>query len=140
MPDDAWECNEVYLKDICVTQKDTSTDTLTLIVSILCVTLFIVAFVVIIFCNRMSKKKKDSDGKTNVELNDMYGTYYQGAEYNTATDENPKYNEDGCNGIAFVTDKNIYYDNLIDNSEHVKNGPSSKNGNVYQHVYHDCDC
>ena len=134
MPDDAWECNEVYLKDTCVTHKDSSTDILTLIVSILCVTLFIASVGVIIFCNRMSKKKKDSDGKTNVELNDMYGTYYQGAEYNTATDENPKYNEDGCGDIAFVTDKNIYYDNQIDNSEHVKNGPSSKNGNVYQQL------
>ena len=40
-----------------------------------------------------------------------YGTYYHEVEYNTATDRNPRYNEDGVNNDddALVTDKNIYY-------------------------------
>ena len=40
-----------------------------------------------------------------------YGTYYHDVEYNTATDHNPRYNEDGVNDDdnAVVTDKNIYY-------------------------------
>ena len=38
-----------------------------------------------------------------------YGTYYHGIDYNTATDENPRYNEDGGKTFAVVTDENVYY-------------------------------
>ena len=44
------------------------------------------------------------------ERNRLYGTYYQGSEYNVAIDRNQRYNEDGGNTHAVVTDHNPYYE------------------------------
>ena len=44
-----------------------------------------------------------------MELNDRYGTYYHGVEYSIASDDNSRYNEDGDNAAAVVTDENVYY-------------------------------
>ena len=49
------------------------------------------------------------DSRQIQELNDLYGTYYQGVEYNVAVDNNPTYNEDGRQDDALVTDENVYY-------------------------------
>ena len=54
---------------------------------------------------RMMKMKERAaqDGQTQLNvLNDLYGSYYRGVEYNTATDESPRYNEDGGNADAVV--------------------------------------
>ena len=44
------------------------------------------------------------------ERNGLYGTYEQGPEYNVANDRNQRYNEDGGNTQAVVTDRNLYYE------------------------------
>ena len=44
------------------------------------------------------------------ERNGLYGTYDQGPEYNVAIDRNQRYNEDGGNTHAVVTDHNPYYE------------------------------
>ena len=64
-------------------------------------------------------------------MNDLYGTYSQGTEYNTATEDNPRYNEDGGNDDAVVIDENTYYDNPKDTNVMGNNGPTSPNGNIY---------
>ena len=43
------------------------------------------------------------------ERNKLYGIYDQGPEYNVAIDRNQRYNEDGGNTHAVVTDRNLYY-------------------------------
>ena len=43
------------------------------------------------------------------EWNHLYGTYYHGVEYNVAGDTNQRYNEDGGNAVAVITDQNVYY-------------------------------
>ena len=55
----------------------------------------------------------------------------QGNEYNTANDNNPRYNEDG--GDAVVSDQNVYYQlgESADDKQGDKNNLSSDNGNVY---------
>ena len=49
--------------------------------------------VVIVVITRIVKSTKQRDNEENPkkveELNDQYGTYYDGMEYNTANDNNP---------------------------------------------------
>ena len=49
--------------------------------------------------------------------------YFQGNAYNTAVDNNPRYNEDGGNADAIITDQNIYYQlgQSIDNTQQEEN-------------------
>ena len=68
----------------------------------------IVAVIVVTMLRRKSRLVKQIS-KENQEFNDMYGTYYEGAEDNVAVDNNPMYNQDGGNGDAVVTDENVYY-------------------------------
>ena len=58
--------------------------------------------------------------------------YYQGNAYNTAVDNNPRYNEDGGNADAVITDENIYYQlgQSIDNTEKEENQPRNKEDDV----------
>ena len=91
------------------------------------------------FCSGCRRAEKLQE-KENNELNDLYGTYYRGVEYNTATDNNPRYNEDG--GDAVVTDANADYYQLTSFNDHKprsnqmggKNGSTSPNGNNYSQL------
>ena len=77
-----------------------------------CATLVSVAVIVAITVVVMRLKRRREvveNPKEGKELNNLYGTYYQGVEYNTATDNNPRYNEDGGNADAIVTDENTHY-------------------------------
>ena len=65
------------------------------------------------------------------ELNTMYGTYYQGVEYNTATDDNPRYNEDGGNADAIVIDENTHYHNSRCSVNEGSNGATPTDENIY---------
>ena len=58
--------------------------------------------------------------------------YFQGNAYNTAVDNNPRYNEDGGNADAVITDENIYYQlgQSIDNTEKEENQPRNKEDDV----------
>ena len=75
------------------------------------------------------QRKREED-----ERNDRYRTYDQGIEYNTANDNNPRYNEDGGNDDAVVTDENIFYHNPRDNQNGGHIYTTSPNGNVYYHL------
>ena len=88
---------------------------------------------VIVIVKRQGKDKKP---KEEEESNDLYGTYYQGVEYNNAMEQNPRYNED--QGDAVVTDANPLYYQLSssssdDNPGHNDN-VSNTEGNLYRQL------
>ena len=58
---------------------------------------------------------------------------HQGNEYNTAINNNPRYNEDGGVGDSVVSDQNVYYQlrESADDKQGDKKNLSSDNGNVY---------
>ena len=78
-----------------------------LVVAAALVSVATVVAVVVLVMKKARLVRKNS--KQHEELNDLYGTYFRGVEYNVAVDNNPRYNEDGDNDDAFVTDANIYY-------------------------------
>jgi len=80
-----------------------------MIVAIICATVFAVVVVSAITLIILKKKNRLRPEGNQMELNVRYGTYYHGVEYSIARDDNPRYNEDGGNADAFVTDENIYY-------------------------------
>ena len=89
--------------------RDESSSTLT--VAIICATVLavtvIIAITVISTAMLFVKKKEiveQERQREEEERNDLYGTYYQGVEYNTVIDNNPRYNEDEGNADAAVTD------------------------------------
>ena len=89
--------------------SDESSSTLT--VAIICATVLavtvIIAITVISTAILFVKKKEiveQERQREEEERNDLYGTYYQGVEYNTVIDNNPRYNEDEGNADAAVTD------------------------------------
>ena len=89
--------------------RDDSSSTLT--VAIICATVLavtvIIAITVISTAMLFVKKKQIAEHerqREEEERNDLYGTYYQGVEYNTVIDNNPRYNEDEGNADAAVTD------------------------------------
>ena len=89
--------------------RDDSSSTLT--VAIICATVLavtvIIAITVISTAMLFVKKKEiveQERQREEEERNDLYGTYYQGVEYNTVIDNNPRYNEDEGNADAAVTD------------------------------------
>ena len=55
-------------------------------------------------------RRRDAMEREERERNGLYGTYEQGPEYNVANDRNQRYNEDGGNTHAVVTDHNLYYE------------------------------
>ena len=59
--------------------------------------------------------------------------YFQGNAYNTAVDNNPRYNEDGGNADAIITDENIYYQlgQSIDNTEQKENKARTDEDGAY---------
>jgi len=81
----------------------------TMIVAIICATVFAVVVVSAITLIILKKKKRQRGEEEQVDLNNRYGTYYHGVEYSVANDDNPRYNEDGGNADAVVTDENVYY-------------------------------
>ena len=114
--------------------NDANNSSNTTTIALVCATVVVVALIVALTISRIvtSKKKSDSGGKPKEELNDLYGTYYQGVEYNNATEQNPRYNED--QGDAVVTDANPLYYQLSssssDNPGHNDN-VSNTEGNLY---------
>ena len=77
-------------------------------VAIILPVVVIVAVIVVTMLRRKSRLVRHIS-KENQEFNDMYGTYYEGAEDNVAVDNNPMYNQGGGNGDAVITDENVYY-------------------------------
>ena len=86
-------------------------DSSTLTVAIICATVLAVTVViaitvistVILFVKKKEIVEQERQ-REEEERNDLYGTYYQGVEYNTVIDNNPRYNEDEGNADAVVTD------------------------------------
>ena len=95
------------------TQVQADSSSTTTIVGIICGTIVTVVVVIAITLIILKKTKKPrakrEKPKNQEELNDLYGTYYHGVEYNIASDTNPRYNEHGGNADAVVTDENVYY-------------------------------
>ena len=54
---------------------------------------------------------------------EILNVYFKGNAYNTAVDNNPRYNEGGGNADAVITDQNIYYQlgQSIDNTQQEEN-------------------
>ena len=105
-------------------------------IAIICGTITLVVILVIAARIYISRRQRVAEAKEkpNEELNDLYGTYYQGPEYNTATEDNPRYNEDGGNDDAVVIDENTFYDEPKGNDGMGSNGPTSPNGNIYHQI------
>ena len=100
------KCFELNTRGDCEAATKASPTTIA-VVAIICLTVVIVAVIIA----RMLKKQRDK-GETpedEKELNDLYGTYSEGVEYNIANDHNPRYNEDGSTEDAFITDANSHY-------------------------------
>ena len=98
------ECYELKTKVNC---EEISTGTIIAIAVTIC--LVVVIVVAIVVKKLGGNCKTPEEPKERNELNDLYGTYYHGVEYNTANDNNPRYNEDGGKGNAVVTDANAHY-------------------------------
>ena len=99
-----------------------------------CATIISVAVIIAITAIVMRWKKKREvveNPREEEELNTMYGTYYQGVEYNTATDDNPRYNEDGGNADAIVIDENTHYHNSRCSVNEGSNGATPTDENIY---------
>ena len=82
---------------------------MTLTVAIICATVLAVTLITAITVISMAilfvkKKQIVEQEREERERNDLYGTYYQGAEYNIVIDNNPRYNEEEGNADAVVTD------------------------------------
>ena len=86
--------------------KAPSETTSTLVVPV-CVTVAVV--VVIILVVVIAKKRKDTNmsppHQNQRVLNDMYGTCYQGRDYNVAVDNNLRYNEDTDDAVFTPSNK-----------------------------------
>ena len=67
----------------------------------------------------------------------QWNTNHQGNEYNTAIDNNPRYNEDCGVGDAVVSNQNVYYQlrDSADDKQGDKKNLSSDNGNVYYQLW-----
>ena len=78
----------------------------TVLVSVVIISITVIAIVLVFAKNR----RRDAMEKVERERNELYGTYNLGPEYNVATDRNQRYNEDGGNTHAVVTDHNPYYE------------------------------
>ena len=116
------------------------------LINIICATILAVAVVIsitviatVILIVRKRQIVEQERTREEQERNDQYGTYYQGVQYNTANDANPRYNEDGGNDDAVVTDENIYYQLAASTTDHNprhnqnggNNDATSPNGNIY---------
>ena len=129
-------CFELNTKVNCEEDEVKTDPTIIAIVVIICLTAVIVVIAVIVFLKQRGNANREKPKEHN-ELNDLYGTYYHGVEYNTANDNNPRYNEDGCGAV--VTDANAQYYKLASTTDHKprhnqngsKNGVTSPNGNNY---------
>ena len=100
-------------------------------IAIICgtVALVVISITTVAFI-KIANKRGVKNNEPKEEENDLYGTYSQGTEYNTATEDNPRYNEDGGNDDAVVIDENTYYDTPKNNDDVGNNGPTSPNGNM----------
>ena len=104
-------------------------------IAIVAITFDVIVVIIVVIMIVKSRKQRDNMANpTKVEdLNNQYGTYYhQGVEYNTANDNNPRYNEDGGNDDAVVTDEYIFYLRHIQNVGN--NDDTSANGNIYSQL------
>ena len=127
-------CYELNTKVNCEEAEVKPASTIIAVVAIIFLTVVVVA--VIVFMKQRVNGNREKPKEQN-ELNDLYGTYYHGVEYNIANDNNQRYNEDG--GDAVVTDANAEYYQLASATDHKrkhnqnggKNGATSPNGNRY---------
>ena len=108
---------------------------MTIIAARIAAILGLIAFIVVVIIAArrvMLKKKREKDEKPREEkeLNEIYGTYYRVVEYNTATDDNPRYEDEG-NDDAIVTDENTDYSNPMFIEIRGNNSATSTNGNIY---------
>ena len=87
-------------------QVGSSSTTLDAIICTAVVTVVVVIAITLVVLKKKSQREKQEEQE---ELNDLYGTFYRGVEYNVASDNNPRYNEDGGTGDAVITDENVYY-------------------------------
>ena len=129
-----FRCFEVSTKVDCIEVFMDAASITMVIVTIICLAVVIVVGIMFKkqgLCQRGHRETPEEE----LELNDLYGTY-DGIEYNTVNEDNPRYNEDGGNDDAVVTDENIYYQ-LETTTDHKpgddegNNGPTSPNGNIY---------
>ena len=131
------KCYEMNTKVNCEEATITKTDFTSIAITVIIICLTVVIVVVIIVKKQSGTCKTAEKPKEKKELNDLYGTYYHGVEYNTVNDNNPRYNEEG--GDAVVTDANADYYQLASATDHKprhnqnggKNGATSPNGNRY---------
>ena len=111
------KCYSVETKVRCASDETGSSVFLGIVIAAILVVLSIVTVVVLIRRkSRVVSARENS--RQEEELNDLYGTYFHGVEYNVVEDNNPRYNEDsnarynegeaGKDG-AVVTDANAYY-------------------------------
>ena len=118
---------------LCKAKTTTDNDQRSTIIAVACsIGVITLLIVIVILVNRKQGKGGAPQVKENTELNDQYGTYYQGAQYNIVTDHNQLYNEDRENDNAIVTDENAYYYSQDQNQD--KNGATSPNGNIYHQL------
>ena len=127
-------CFEMNTKVDCVVDSSSRS-----MVAIICAAVLVIAVVIAVIVILIVIKKQrveEEKPREEEEQNDQYGTYSDGVEYNTANDDNPRYNEDGGKDDAVVTDENIYYQlatttnrNPRDNGRN--NCATSANGNIY---------
>ena len=128
---------KVKCEDVALLRSPTNTENSvkTKNIAIICGT---VALVVILITTvafiKIAKKRGVKNKEPKEEMNDLYGTYSLGTEYNTTTEDNPRYNEDGGNDDAVVIDENTYYGNPKDIDDMGNNGPTSPNGNMYHQL------
>ena len=91
-------------------QGDYSSTIVIICATILAVTVVIAITVIATVFLIVKRKQRVEEERAEEERNDLYGTYYQGVEYNIVIDNNPRYNEDEGNADAAVTtDKNTSF-------------------------------
>ena len=93
-------------------RQASGTSTVAIICATVLVVTVVIAITVIVTVILIVKKKHSVERerpREQEERNDLYGTYYHGVVYNIAGDMNQRYNEDGGNADAVVTDQNVYY-------------------------------
>ena len=93
-------------------REASGTSTVAIICATVLVVTVVIAITVIVTVILIVKKKHSVERerpREQEERNDLYGTYYHGVVYNIAGDMNQRYNEDGGNADAVVTDQNVYY-------------------------------
>ena len=101
----------------------------TVLIVTVVISITVIARVIVI----VKKRGRDEKSEEEYDSNVLYRTYYCGVNDNIATDQNPRYNEDG--GEAVVTDANpLYYQLSIsrkNNPGHNDDAATTAEKNIY---------